>query len=91
MKLFLIYLLLINAAAFLLMHLDKYRAKNNLWRIPERVLLSVAFCGGSLGSLLGMYTARHKTKHWKFRLLLPLFFVLQGVALFFMIQYSAVC
>ena len=78
MKLFLAYLFLINAAGFLLMHLDKYRAKNNLWRIPERVLMSVAFCGGSLGALLGMYTAHHKTKHQKFQLLLPMFFLIQG-------------
>ena len=73
MKLLLIYLLLINAAGFLLMHLDKFRAKNNLWRIPERVLLTVAFFGGSIGSLLGMHSARHKTNQRKFQLLLPLF------------------
>lgn len=78
---FLVYLLLVNATGFLLMHLDKHKAKNNLWRIPERVLLTVAFCGGSLGSLLGMYSARHKTKHWKFRLLLPLFLLVQGICL----------
>ena len=85
MKLFPIYLLLINAAGFLLMHLDKYKAKNNLWRIPERILLAVAFAGGSLGSLLGMYAARHKTKHLKFRLLLPLFLLIQGTIILLII------
>lgn len=67
------------------MHLDKYKAKNNLWRIPERILLAVAFAGGSLGSLLGMYAARHKTKHLKFRLLLPLFLLIQGTIILLII------
>lgn len=67
----LVYLLLINALGFLLMLLDKYKAKKNLWRIPEKVLLAVAIVGGSMGALLGMYTARHKTKHVKFTVGIP--------------------
>ena len=81
MKPLLIYLLLINAAGLLLMLIDKHKAKNNLWRIPERVLLLVAFLGGSLGSLLGMYWFRHKTKHIKFTLLVPLFLFVQSILL----------
>ena len=86
MKLLLIYLLLINAAGFVLMHLDKHKAKKNLWRIPERVLLWVSFCGGSLGSLLGMYAAHHKTKHLKFQLLFPLFLLVHGVIFLLIIR-----
>ncbi len=86
MKLLLIYLLLINASGFLLMHMDKQKAKKNLWRIPERILLGVAFCGGSLGSLMGMYLAHHKTKHWKFKVLLPLFLLIHGVVLLLIIR-----
>ena len=81
MKPLLIYLLLINAAGLLLMLIDKHKAKNNLWRIPERVLLLAAFLGGSLGSLLGMYIFRHKTKHLKFTLLVPLFLIVQSIIL----------
>ena len=81
MKLLLVYLLLINAAGFTVMLADKYKARKNLWRIPERVLLLTAALGGSLGTLLGMYAARHKTKHLRFTLLLPLFLILQGVIL----------
>ena len=81
MKLLLVYLLLINAAGFTVMLADKCKARKNLWRIPERVLLLIAALGGSLGTLLGMYTARHKTKHLQFTLLLPLFLILQGVIL----------
>ena len=71
MKYFLLYLLLINAAAFLLMLVDKLKAKKNRWRIPERTLFGSALLGGSIGAILGMYTFRHKTKHLKFTLGIP--------------------
>ena len=66
-----IYLLLINAAGFGVMLYDKYLAKNNLWRIPEKTLLGIAAFGGSIGCWLGMYTVRHKTKHLKFTIGIP--------------------
>ena len=71
MKYFLLYLLLINAIAFVLMLADKQKARKNHWRIPERTLIGSALLGGSLGALLGMYTFRHKTKHLKFTLGVP--------------------
>lgn len=67
-----IYLLLVNALGFVLMLSDKHRAKKNLWRIPESTLLSVAALGGSLGTLIGMHAVRHKTRHLKFSLGIPL-------------------
>ena len=79
------YLLLINAVGFGIMLYDKYLAKNNLWRIPEKTLLGVAAFGGSVGCLLGMYTARHKTKHFKFTIGIPVILVIQlGIAAFVM-------
>ena len=77
MKYFLLYLLLINALGFLLMLIDQWKAKHNRWRIPEATLMSVAALGGSVGSLLGMYTVRHKTKHLKFTVGIPLILVAQ--------------
>lgn len=62
----LIYLAIVNAAGFLLMFIDKQKARKRKWRIPESTLLGVALIGGSLGSLIGMYTFRHKTLHSKF-------------------------
>lgn len=59
---------------------DKIKARKNLWRIPERVLFLTAILGGSVGSLLGMYAFRHKTKHFSFILGLPLIFAVQVVA-----------
>ena len=78
-----IYLLLINAVGFGVMLYDKYLAKNNLWRIPEKTLLGIAAFGGSIGCWLGMYTVRHKTKHLKFTIGIPVILVVQiGAAIF---------
>ena len=77
MKYFLLYLLLINAAAFLLMLVDKIKAKKNRWRIPERTLFGSALLGGSIGAILGMYTFRHKTKHLSFTLGMPAILIAQ--------------
>lgn len=74
---FLIYLLIINVVAFLLMLVDKLKAKKNLWRIPEATLISSALLGGSVGALIGMYTVRHKTKHAKFYIGIPVILVAQ--------------
>ena len=71
MKLLLYYLLIINAVGFLLMLVDKWKAKKNRWRIRESTLLIVAALGGSVGSLLGMYIFRHKTLHLKFTVGIP--------------------
>lgn len=76
-KFLLAYLFIVNAAGFLLMLADKIKAKKNAWRIPEKVLFLVALLGGSLGSLLGMYAFRHKTKHPTFTFGMPLIFAVQ--------------
>ena len=73
----LLYLVLINAIAVLLMLVDKIKATKRAWRIPESTLIGVAVVGGSIGALIGMYTFRHKTKHIKFTLGLPLILVMQ--------------
>lgn len=77
MKLSLLYLLLINAAAFLLMLVDKLKARHHRWRIPERILIGSAILGGSIGALTGMYLFRHKTRHPKFTLGIPAILIAQ--------------
>ena len=69
-----IYLVLINAVSFVLMIVDKRRARKNLWRIRESTLLGAAAMGGSLGALVGMYLVRHKTRHLKFTVGVPILF-----------------
>lgn len=69
--LILLYLTIINAAGFLLMLIDKQKARRGAWRIPEATLIWIAILGGSIGSLIGMYFFRHKTRHLKFVLGIP--------------------
>lgn len=85
MKYLLAYLFLINALGFVLMLADKLKARRKRWRIPEATLMGVAFLGGSIGSLLGMYTFRHKTKHIKFTLGIPVILVLQIFAAIYLL------
>lgn len=85
----LIYLAIVNAAGFLLMFIDKQKARKRKWRIPESTLLGVAMIGGSLGSLIGMYTFRHKTLHSKFVWGVPTILVTQ-VCIFLILLFSAI-
>ena len=71
MEYFILYLLIINAIAFLLMLIDKQKARKKKWRIQDATLMGVAALGGSIGALAGMYTFRHKTLHKKFTLGIP--------------------
>ena len=79
MKLFLIYLAVVNLAAFALMGVDKRRAKRGAWRIPERTLFLPAIMGGSPGAILGMQMFRHKTRHRQFMIGMPLILLVQLV------------
>ena len=72
-----IYLVLVNAAALVLMLADKQKARQGVWRIPERTLIGIALIGGSIGAILGMHLFRHKTRHLKFTLGLPLILAAQ--------------
>lgn len=72
-----IYLLLVNAAAFLAFGEDKRRAKKREWRIPEATLMGLAAAGGSLGALAGMRFFHHKTRHRKFTAGIPALLIAQ--------------
>lgn len=65
-------LAVMNLIGFIQMGIDKHRAVSKKWRIPERILIGTALLGGGIGSFLGMHVFRHKTKHPKFFILLPL-------------------
>ena len=75
----LLYFLIINAAGFCLMCADKLRAQKNQWRVRESTLLTVAALGGSPGCLAAMYLMRHKTRHPKFALGIPVMLALQVI------------
>ena len=74
-----IYFVVINIFGFALMGIDKRRARKSAFRIPEATLFSVAIIGGALGSTIGMFFFKHKTKHWYFKFGLPLIFLIQIV------------
>ena len=74
-KLFANYIILINLIGIILMFLDKRKAVKNRWRISENTLMFTALVGGSLGILIGMYTSRHKTKHKKFIIGVPVLLI----------------
>ncbi len=72
-----IYLLLVNLWAFVLMGIDKRRARKDLWRIKERTLFLPVLLGGGVGGILGMKVFHHKTKHWYFRFGFPAILILE--------------
>ena len=76
-------LVIMSVIAFITYGIDKRKAVRKKWRIPEATLLLLAFLGGGIGALLGMIFFHHKTRKWKFKILVPLFMILQLALLFF--------
>lgn len=70
-------LLLTNGYALLLMYKDKKAAEKGDWRIPEKKLFIACAAFGALGACAGMFSFRHKTKHWYFRVFFPMMLVIQ--------------
>ncbi len=75
-----LYVIIMNIIGVMMMGIDKSRAKRHAWRIPERTLFLISLLGGSVGSLAGMYLFRHKTKHMKFVIGMPLILLIQIAA-----------
>ena len=71
------YLLVINAATFIIYGIDKDKAKKAKWRISEATLLTMAAVGGSIGAWLGMKAWHHKTQHRKFKYVVPIILLIQ--------------
>lgn len=76
-RIFFIYLIFINITGLFLMWSDKRRAIKKQWRVPEKTLFLVSLIGGSIGTWVGMYLFRHKTKHWYFVIGMPLILAVQ--------------
>ncbi|MGL4741585.1 MAG: DUF1294 domain-containing protein [Sarcina sp.] len=78
------YLLIINLVSFILMYVDKVKAIKHQWRIKESTLLGFAICGGCIGSFLGMQIFRHKTKHPKFYIGIPVIMIIEIILSFYL-------
>ena len=78
-KIMMVYGLVINLVGFVVMGMDKARARRRAWRMPERILFFVAAVGGAAGAWLGMYVFHHKTKHWYFVIGMPLLLLIQVI------------
>jgi len=84
----LIYALSINIIGFIIMGVDKNKAKKRLWRIAEKRLFLVAIIGGAIGVFVGMLFFRHKTKHWYFMIGIPFILLVEiTITLFFLKNY----
>ena len=66
-----IYLIVMNLITFVVFGDDKYKAMKKKFRVPEKTLFLLAAVGGSIGALAGMFTFRHKTRKWYFRIGIP--------------------
>lgn len=87
-RLIIFYMIMINVISFILYGIDKRRAVKNQWRISESNLLAVAFIGGSLGALLGIFIFHHKTRHFKFKILIPLFLIIHCYLIYMIIIHD---
>jgi uncharacterized membrane protein YsdA (DUF1294 family) len=76
----LVCLIGMNLFSFILMGIDKFKARLGRWRISEKLLLTLAVLGASIGIWSGMYIFRHKTKKASFSLGLPLIVGVQILA-----------
>lgn len=84
-KAIIICVVILNLNAFAFYGIDKRKAIKNIWRIPEKTLHLVGFLGG-IGALLGMQLFRHKTKHMSFMILVPIYALLNGVFIGYLIH-----
>lgn len=66
MKYYLLYLGIINLFSLFCYGIDKWLAIHKKNRISEMWLFLLSVIGGPLGSIIGMYFFRHKTKKIKF-------------------------
>lgn len=83
-ELILIWCALMSTALFIIMGVDKRRARKGARRVPEKRLFFLALLGGAAGGWLGMCAFRHKTRHWYFRFGFPLIALVQLAGLVYL-------
>lgn len=87
MKIFLIYIIVINIISFLAMYSDKQKSMKKKWRTPEKVLFLYVFLGGGIGGTIAMHLFHHKTKHWYFKYGFPIITIIEFIAVVYVINF----
>ena len=82
-----IYLILINLIAVIVTIYDKLCAAKRRWRVKESTLLLLSALGGSISMYITMLLIRHKTRHIKFMLGIPLILIVQLIIAFLIWRY----
>ena len=77
MMLAIAYLAVINFVAVILTLHDKRTAAKSKWRVSEKTLLLAPAIGGAVGMFVTMRLIRHKTKHPKFMIGIPVLIAVQ--------------
>ena len=85
-RILLIYLAVVNILTIIVFGVDKMNAKSNRQRVRIVTLRGLAFIGGSVGALIGMYGFHHKTKKAYFTVGVPLILLMQVVVLFYVMN-----
>ncbi len=83
---YVVYMLILNIFTFALYGVDKQRAINRRWRIPEIVLLGLALLGGCAGAFIAMRLFHHKTRHARFAMGVPIMILIHGCLVVFLFE-----
>ena len=86
-EMIILYVLIINIIGFLVMGLDKFKAKKGYWRTPEKTIFVITLLGGGIGTVTGMYLFRHKTKKMKFTIGLPTILISEIVLIIYFVFF----
>lgn len=81
------YIIFINIVCYIIFGIDKRRAINKEYRIRESTFIILSFMGGSIGILIGMVMFKHKLRKKKFYIGIPLIYILNKIAEFFINNY----
>lgn len=81
LTLLVIHLCVISLISIFVTISDKLKAKRGKWRVPEAVLMLLSAVGGSFAMYVTMHLIRHKTKHKKFMVGIPIIMVFHLILL----------
>lgn len=87
MKFLTLYFIIMSIITFLLMYIDKNRAIKGQWRIPEATLINLSILGGGIGTYMGMYIFKHKTRHPKFTIFIPITIILNLFLYYILLKF----